>query len=103
MIQIETPNYDTIYETTPGTNTLAITVQPYSATPNTVKAELLLTIGQKIINNNVGDEGDLCFVLKNALKNVNFELDENGNLIVDAPDANNYSINNEGFLIYTYR
>jgi hypothetical protein len=96
-------NYDTIYQTGAGNNIVVVTVQPGSVTPNTVQAQLLLTIGQKIINNNPADEGDLVFLLKNSLKSINFELDGNGNLIVDAPDANNYSIDDEGNLIYTYR
>jgi hypothetical protein len=103
IIQELTANYDTIYQTGFGNNNVVVTVQPGSATPNTVQAQLLLQIGQKIVNNNVADEGDLVFVLKNSLKSINFELDENGNLIVDAPDANNYSLDDEGNLIYTYR
>lgn len=103
MVQEATVNYDTIYETGFGNNNLLITVQPGSLTPNTVEAELFLGIGEKITNNTTGDEGDLLMIMKHTLKSIDFEIDENGDLIVHAPDANNYSLDGEGNLIYTWR
>jgi hypothetical protein len=103
MIQEIQASYDTIYETIPGTNNVAITVQPESTTPNTIKAALLLIEGEKMINNNDMLEGELTMVIKNTLKSVDWEIDDEGNLIIHAPDADNYSIDANGFLIYTWR
>lgn len=103
MIQELDTIYDTIYQTGPGNNNVLITVQPQSITPNTVKAVLLFQSGEEIVNNNDILEGELCLLLKNTLKKISFEIDINGNLIVNAEDANNYSLDGEGNLIYTYR
>src|SRR5579872_1863688 len=91
--------YDTIYETPQGANTMIIVVQPGSATPNTVAAEQLLGIGKKFVNNNTGIEGELIMKLKNTLADVDWEIDDDGNLIIHAEDANNYSLDDEGNLI----
>jgi len=103
MIQEVVTQYDTIYETNQGTNNLVITVQPQSITPNTLEAELILDSGKEIINNVTVLEGELSMILKNTLRDIDFEIDDDGNLIVHGLDANNYSIDAEGFLIYTYR
>lgn len=103
MVQELNAIYDTIYETDFGNNNLTITIQPGSAGPNTIEAELFLEIGQKITDNTPGDEGDLLMIMRNTLKLIDFEIDENGDLIVHAPDANNYSLDDEGNLIYTWR
>lgn len=103
MIQELQAKYDTIYETDPGTTNITITVQPESVTPNTLEAILLLNVGKKMVNNNDMVEGELMMSLKNTLKDVDWEIDDEGNLIIHAPDADNYSIDSEGFLIYSYR
>lgn len=103
MIQELDTFYDTIYQTGPGNNNVLIKVQPQSVTPNTVQAILLIQAGEEIINNNDVLEGELCMLLKNSLKSISFEIDDDGNLIVNANDANNYSLDSEGNLIYTYR
>lgn len=96
-------NFDTIYETTPGIPGVVIRVQPESTTPNTIQANLLNLTGKRLTNNTGQLEGELMMIMKNTLYNIDFEIDDEGNLIVHAPDAENYSINSGGFLIYTYR
>lgn len=103
MIQELQFNYDTIYATASGTMNVTMIVQPESATPNTVGAMLLLIPGAKLVNNNAMKEGELTMVMKNTLKNIDFEIDDDGNLIIHAPDAENYSLDDNGNLIYTYR
>jgi hypothetical protein len=103
MIQELQAKYDTIYETAPGTSNVTMTVQPESVAPNTLESILLLNVGKKMVNNNDMVEGELMMSLKNTLKDVDWEIDDDGNLIIHAPDADNYSIDSEGFLIYSYR
>lgn len=103
MIQEVTAQYDTVYQSDPGTNDLTIVIQPGSAGPNTISAELLLEVGEKTVNNAKAEEGDLVMQMRNTLKDVDFEIDDDGNLIIHAPDADNYSIDDNGNLIYTYR
>jgi hypothetical protein len=95
--------YDTIYQTGQGNNNVVITLQPSSVTPNTVESELNTVIGLVVGNNVPVLEGELLLYLKNTLKNIDFEINENGELIINAPDADNYSIDANGYLIYTYR
>ena len=103
MIQEEEFIYDTIYATGAGNNNVTIKVQPGSVAHNTIAAVLLLQVGKTIINKNVGIEGDLIMELRNTLKDISFEIDNDGNLIINAVDAANYSIDDEGNLIYTFR
>jgi len=45
-------------------------------------------------------EGDLVFVLKNHPSQINFFLNEDGTISIDAADAAQYSINSMGELEY---
>ena len=103
MIQELQASYDTVYATTPGSSNMAIKIQPESVNPNTVQAILLLSVGNEVVNNNDMYEGELMMALKNTLKDIDYEIDDEGNLIIHAPDADNYSIDINGFLIYTWR
>lgn len=95
--------YDSTYVTSPGVNTLQITVTPGSVNPNTVQTELRFQSGEIQANNLEIEEGELCMLMRNTLKDIDFEIDDDGNLIVHAEDSNNYSLDDEGNLIYTWR
>ena len=47
-------------------------------------------------------EGELGITMQNYLTDIDYSIDASGNLIVFAGDADNYSINFDGNLIYTY-
>lgn len=83
---------------------ISVEVIPESSTAETVRSILNVNSTPKSINNNIVDDGELCIVMKNQLESfVDFEINDNGELIVHGKNANNYSINDDGELIYTER
>lgn len=103
MIQEKKIKFDTIYKTDVGVNNVEIKIQPEQLTPNTVQVNLNLEQDKANINNVSVDVGELCLSVKNDLRDISFHLNSYGELIVNAEDAENYSIDENGFLIYTYR
>ena len=70
--------------------------------PNTISAELA-DINK--VNNSVSiDKGDLFIVMKNSPTNIDYYINSNGELVVLTPiaeDADNYTIDSDGNLIYS--
>lgn len=106
------PNYiqqaeievDTVYQTDLATDAvIEAVIAPASTTPNTVQVNLNLSLSGNHVNETPCEPGELVMVEKNALFDLSFEIDDAGNLIVNALDANNYTIDAQGNLIYTYR
>jgi|ERR1035437_58285 hypothetical protein len=96
--------FDTKFKTNgDGTNVLNITIKKEDDTPNTMAAELNLHLLDENVNNKKIIPGNLSMVMKNHLSDIDFHLFKNGDLIVNAEDSKNYSINDQGHLIYVYR
>ena len=70
---------------------------------NTIGTNLNLTPNNKKINNKRIESGNLAVVLKNHLADIDLFTDEKGHLIVSGEDAQNYSLDETGHLIYNYR
>lgn len=95
---------DTTYKTTTvNDGAVAIITQAAALNPNTIEVNINFKLTKYHANNIAIQPGELLFVLKNALKDVGFEINDAGELIVNAPDADNYSIDANGNLIYSYR
>lgn len=82
---------------------VGIIIQPESVTPNAVEAVLNMQPYHVHVNNKFTNTGELTIIQKNHLRDVDFFIDDMGNLVVSAEDAKNYTINNMGELIYTKR
>lgn len=103
MIQEKTILADTVYQTATGTTNLTVQVKRAIDTPNIVACKLNMTLNKFNVNSREVKPGELCIVLKNGLKDIDFEINNDGDIIIHAEDAENYSLNSEGNLIYTYR
>lgn len=95
--------FDTTYRTPAGSNNIAIFLQNESEYRNTINSFINNNLTNQFSNNKKIIPGELCLTMKNHLKDIDFEVDFEGNLIVHAEDADNYSLDSEGNLIYTYR
>lgn len=97
-------NTDTIFESLGGDGVLNIVVQPALSAPNAVGARLNLTPDYYVINNKPIISGNLCMILKNNARDIDFTIeDKQGTLIVSAEDSKNFSIDENGHLLYTYK
>lgn len=95
--------FDTVYKTVTGTQVVGVKLTAEALHPNTLPVQLNLTLTAFNVNNIPVASGELCMVMKNNLRDIDYEINNNGELIVNAPDAENYSLDSEGNLIYTYR
>ena len=95
--------FDTTYKTDVNSNNISIFLQNASEYENAINVFINNSVGNLFCNNKQISSAELCFVLKNHLSDIDFEIDDDGNLIVHAEDAENYSIDDNGNLIYTYR
>ena len=109
MPQEKLVNYDTRYESArdlSDVDVLSIKAEAEGQNPNTVISIVNLNDSGKIIHRNSipTEVGELCITMKNTLKDIDYEINDRGELIIHAEDADNYSIDPEtGSLIYTYR
>ena len=104
MIQEQNVNTDTDYSTPASDDsTLIVKIQAASIMPNTLTGVWNKNTNQYHQNNVKVLPGELCMLEKNALKSISYEINDAGELIVNAPDADNYSLDSDGNLIYTYR
>ena len=103
-MQSTQPNLDTVFESLDGTNELTVNMQPAINTPNTVGVRLNITEHSYVINNKPIIAGNLGMLLKNHKTDIDFTIeDKQGSLIVSGDDAAQYSIDENGHLIYTYK
>lgn len=111
MAEVKQVKFDTIYignlaQYDINQDNIGLTVEiiPESSTGETVRAISNVNSTPKTINNIFTDDGELCIVMRDQLESyIDFEINDNGELIVHGKNANNYSINEEGELIYTNR
>lgn len=96
---IETVTIPSISILTRVGNTLTILTKYLSLLPYTIIAYLADIVG--IDNSTPFIEGELVIEISDGSQ-VDFILNSNGDLIVIGDDANNYSIDSNGNLIYTY-
>jgi hypothetical protein len=77
---------------------------PESETSGIVRSIVNINSNNKVINNKSVLEGELCLLSKNNNKNyIDFEINDNGELIIHGDKANNYHMNEDGELIYKDR
>lgn len=98
--------FDTIYGKLDNNlvNSLFVSLKPEISAPNTVLANLNKNPFVQNINNKEVLTGELCIVTKNNQDtNLDFEINDKGELIVHGDNAKNYSIDENGDLIYKYR
>lgn len=92
----------TCYDADSDSIKLKVEVIPESTTSQTVRSICNINSSNKTINNVMVEENELCIVMRNQLKDyVDFEINDIGELIVHGKNANKYSINEDGELIYT--
>lgn len=92
----------TCYDADTDNITLKISLLPKSTTTQTVKSLYNVNSTNKTINNVMLLENELCIVNREVIKDfVDFEINNKGELIVHGKNANKYSINDNGELIYT--
>lgn len=104
MPEVRLVEYDTKFKATAGTNVLVITMQRSIEVANTIDSDVNLTTHDKFINNKKIIPGELVMTMKNKLRDIDAFIEgDSGDLIVSAEDAKNYTLNNQGHLIYTYR
>ena len=84
-------------------NVITIFTEFLSGLPNTINAFIAEIVATK--NNIPYIEGDLVITMVNSPESIDYVIDSNGNLIVNtsaaANDADRYSIDSSGDLIYT--
>lgn len=81
-----------------------ITIQPEINTPDCIESFINNTPDNKHYNNVPIQTGELCVFMKNQQSsNIDFDINSKGELIVNGENAKNYSMSDEGELIYTYR
>lgn len=85
------------------TEIIDLIVQPQTSSPNTVQA--LLNTGNEhlFVNNKFTNSGELSMILKNALRDIDYYITDEGDLIVSGEDAKNYDTDENGNLIYLTR
>lgn len=106
MPQTKIVKYDTKYKgmtINNGQYNLDIDLQPESVTPNTLEAVMNFSLIDVFINNKDITPGNLSIIMKNKLNDMDFHIDKNGHLVVNSEDCENYTLDNQGHLIYTYR
>lgn len=81
----------------------AISIKAYYETGVSIGNTLLAFISEivQIVDDVDFVEGDLGIVMENWPQSIDYDIDEDGNLIVFAEDASHYSISDDGYLIYT--
>ena len=107
-MQIKEVIFDTIYigdyscyDADDDTIQLTVEVLPQSQTSPIVRS-ICNEDSKKTVNNVIVEQSELCIVSRNRLENyIDFEINENGELIIHGKDAQKYSINENGELIYT--
>lgn len=103
MIEEKEIEFDTVFTAHPISNVLSIVLTPASFNPNTLQANLNNSGLRQILNNVVVQQADLAMVIKNGFKDLSFDINDDGELVINGPDADNYSLDADGNLIYTYR
>lgn len=80
---------------------LKVEIIPESSTAPVVRSICNVNSTNKTINNVEVLENELCIVMKNQMSEfVDFDINNKGELIVHGKKANQYSINQDGELIY---
>jgi len=96
--------FDTVYVQRDDTNEINVVETPENANPDTISAKLSIITPIQHVNNVEVLTGQLCMVTKNnQVSNIGWDINDKGELIVHGENAKNYSINDDGDLIYTYR
>lgn len=81
-----------------------IEIIPESTSSGVVRSMFIMNDTNKVVNNVDVQEGELCILMKNISNEyIDFEINDKGELIVHGNKANNYSIDDDGNLIYTER
>lgn len=96
--------FDTVYLQNATSNVASVYVIPEAINPDTIAARLSIITDIQHMNNVEVLTGQLCMLTKNNQgSNIDFEINDKGELIVHGNESKNYSINEDGDLIYTYR
>jgi len=104
MPETKTVVFDTKFKANQGTNALTINMQRQIEFANVLDSDINLNPYNEFINNKQILPGELVMSMKNKLRDIDVFIDQNsGELIVSGEDSANYSLNNQGRLIYTYR
>lgn len=109
MAEEKIVKFDTRYESARNgadVDILTIKAESQEMNPNTIVSAVNKNDSGKIEHKNSKqiDVGYLCITMKNTLKDIDYEINDKGELIIHAEDAENYSIEREtGSLIYTKR
>ena len=91
----------TCYDADQDTITVKVEIIPESSTCQTVRSICNVNSSKKTINNQLVEENELCIVTREQINDyVDFEINHLGELIVHGKNANKYSINEDGELIY---
>ncbi len=102
MSEVKVVIFDTRYKAVGGS--FSIFLQREIEYENVLEVDLNLSTSVDAVNNKQIIPGNLSMISKNQLSSgIDLYIDKNGHLIVSGEDANNYSLNEEGHLIYTYR
>jgi hypothetical protein len=73
----------------------------FTELPRTMIGENIM-IDDGVLNSVPYREGDLLMTVRDQINKINYHLSEKGDLFVNCEDANRYSINADGDLIYDY-
>lgn len=96
--------FDTLYLQNATSNVTSLYIIPEINNPDTISARLSIITDIQHMNNVKVLTGQLCMVTKNNQEsNIDFEINDKGELIVHGNESKNYHINEDGDLIYTYR
>lgn len=97
-------NFDTKYKVVNGDNSMTIFMQRAIEFANVLDSDVNLTPNVEFINNKQVISGELVMTTKNSLRDIDAFIDNNtGDLIISTEDSKNYTLNDQGDLIYTYR
>lgn len=104
MPEIKEIQIDAIYETVNVSNVLNLVIKRAKDLANTIKAQIHLDYFKAFKNNNEVNTGDLVITMKNHLNKIDYNIEERtGELFIHAEDSKNYHIDEDGYLIYTFR